>query len=593
MLRVNAQGYLEEGDPEAPATEPEILSSDPHAGLQPTAPQAIPFKDQVASGQISDYSHGPSTAVKSGNPFHAFVDSLANTAYRTMVGAGGSLSPEAIYNGMVNLHDATNLDPVIGGPARHDLVQGLKDTASSVYAGDPEAGGNVLGQIVEGVVAPHVLPPAIEALAKGSGVVMDGARAAAGPLGRAAQSVGRGMEAAGTAATGPALSTAPIAAMLNHPVVAGLELGLPPALRYGGRGVQALGRSLEGLDTGGSVMRGAEMYGDTAARAGSQSAGASGAMGAEAAAVPRPSPVTAADVLRDSSQLPESLRALDNPVQHGSDMYSTEATDAHTPTTAGSMRQGPPPQDTPRPSFQSDLPFDVRESVSDPNMTESPLDAAARQSTRDVHAAQPAFDVVEPHDVPQEMPTTENVNALVGGAQGAGVQSGDMPASLQALFDESAAAPATAAPAGPGVSSEPGSPRSMPDPASIEALTKDIPHSWDDPMMDRPMGSGLEIAQPEAPPKAPSVGRELPRRDEVWGPDAKDTQGNPATMNPENGLLVDPTISTPDLRKMLREAADPAMQEHLVKALRQRQYMDGSRPRSTKPRSHKVSKASP
>lgn len=568
MLRVNSAGYLEEGDPNAPQS-PEVLSSDPQAGMS-APPQPMAFKDQSPSGQASDYDSGPSRAVKSGSYWNAFTDSLLNTAFRTAVGGGDSLSPKAIYHGMENLHDAVSVDPVIGGPARQQLVQGLKDTGTGLLAGDPEVGGNLLGQIAQGAVAPHVIPPAVEALAKGSGIAVDAARTAAGSLGRGAQSLGRGMESVGQTMKAPSLYSAPATA-LAHPGIAALEVAAPYAAEYGGRGLQAFGRSLEGLDNGGMravVDQGAAQFAPGAGRTGQAAAGTRPPTPA------RPSPVTAADVLRDQSGLPGSLRGLEPPtigsVEHGAEMYAPDSALSRLPDGPGTTRQGIA-------TDPYEPPMDVHQSVSDPAIPESPLDAAARQSTRDVQDARSTL-----HDPMFDKP-------MGSGLEIAQPES-PLPASLRGLNNE---------------------PTIKPVPDDIDALTRDIPHTWNDPMMDRPMGSGLEIGPQDAPtapvtevnaePVQSASGDLPPSLQALSGPEAVpesvpetvDLQPEPASPalagldTPMHGpaevplddigggggkrSVIDPSVPSSALRdELFSEGTTPERAAILQKALRQR-----------------------
>lgn len=109
-----------------------------------------------------------------------------------------------------------------------DAVKALGD--------DPRAAGSLLGQML---LAPKIPGAADTALSEGPGVVGRGI----GAVGRASEAAGDavldrptmgGMAALGTAVSG-------------HPLAAAAEIGVPLAAKYGGRGLQKLGASLEGL----------------------------------------------------------------------------------------------------------------------------------------------------------------------------------------------------------------------------------------------------------------------------------------------------------------------------------------------------------
>lgn len=78
----------------------------------------------------------------------------------------------------------------------------------------------------------------------------------------------------------------------------------------------------------------------------------------------------------------------------------------------------------------------------------------------------------------------------------------------------------------------------------------------------------------EASPQPP-VGRELPRRDELWGPGSTDKGGELAQADfSKANLKYDPQTPTSYLREQLAQERDPAQQQFLVSALRQRQRLD-------------------
>lgn len=111
------------------------------------------------------------------------------------------------------------------------------DTAKAL-GDDPRAAGSLLGQLL---IAPKMPGMAETAATEGPSVV-----------GRGLGTVGRGMEAASNAVLDskggiPLGMTAAGTAFSGHPIAAAAEIGLPLAAKYGGKGLQAAGRSLEGL----------------------------------------------------------------------------------------------------------------------------------------------------------------------------------------------------------------------------------------------------------------------------------------------------------------------------------------------------------
>ncbi len=370
-------GYLEEGAPDD--SPDEVLSSDPHAGMPVT-----PSVDHSNEG-LGGFA-GEAWKTTPFNPKNIW-DFLMNTKPEDM----GRMVETAYNHGKEALgHFAQAAGPGFGAlglkPDPEGQMAALKKGASESLGAVPMIGPalmNIKDQIGAGKyaqaaggttgLASNLLIPDALAAVKGADYA-----GMAGAAGRGAGMLGRGMEALGGELKGPALTTAPLTALMNHPGIAALELAAPPMLKYGGRGVQALGRSLEGLDSGvgrATVDQGASQYAPGYSARANQSAA-----GSVRPTAPRLSPVTAAEVLRDQSRLPDSLQALDNPVQTGAEMYAPEAGAGRTATGPGSVRQGFTNQDiSPAGS--------VKQSMSDPSIPESPLDAAARQSVRDVNTA--------------------------------------------------------------------------------------------------------------------------------------------------------------------------------------------------------------
>lgn len=161
----------------------------------------------------------------------AFTHELARTGKEAAIGLARS-PIDLVKNtiGMVAhpIDAVTNTAHAIAHPV--DTFNALGD--------NPREAGSLLGQLL---LAPKV-PGALKATA------------AEGPalVGRGLGTVGRGMEAAGTAVLDsrgglPLGMTAAGTAASGHPIAAAAEIGVPLAAKYGGKGLQAVGRSLEGL----------------------------------------------------------------------------------------------------------------------------------------------------------------------------------------------------------------------------------------------------------------------------------------------------------------------------------------------------------
>lgn len=160
----------------------------------------------------------------------AFTNELGRTAKEAAIGL--ARSPLDLVKNTVGMvaHPITAVENAAHAVAHPiDTVQALGD--------DPRAAGSLLGQVLLGKVAPDAL----------------GSLAANGPsvVGRGMSAVGRGLENAGSAVLDrggiPIGMTAAGTAAAGHPLAAAAEIGLPLAAKYGGKGLQAVGRSLEGL----------------------------------------------------------------------------------------------------------------------------------------------------------------------------------------------------------------------------------------------------------------------------------------------------------------------------------------------------------
>jgi hypothetical protein len=78
---------------------------------------------------------------------------------------------------------------------------------------------------------------------------------------------------------------------------------------------------------------------------------------------------------------------------------------------------------------------------------------------------------------------------------------------------------------------------------------------------------------PDLPPSL----RELPRRDNVWGPGSVDQAGGPAQADfSRANLKYDPQTPTSYLREQLSSETDPAQREFLVNAINQRRKLEAA-----------------
>lgn len=165
------------------------------------------------------------------SPSTAFMSELARTGKEAVIGL--LRSPlDLVKNtiGMVAhpIDTITNTAKALAHPS--DTLTALEN--------DPRSAGSLLGQLL---MSPKLPGMAETAAAEGPGIV-----------GRGMGTVGRGMEAAGNAVLDirgglPLGMTAAGTAASGHPIAAAAEIGVPLAAKYGGKGLQAAGRSLEGL----------------------------------------------------------------------------------------------------------------------------------------------------------------------------------------------------------------------------------------------------------------------------------------------------------------------------------------------------------
>lgn len=164
------------------------------------------------------------------SPVDAELGELGRTAKEA--GIGLLRSPLDMAEGLYNtvrhpLDTLVGMGKAVAHPV--DTVKAIGD--------DPRMGGSLLGQLL---LAPKLPGMAETAAAEGPGVV-----------GRGVGAVGRGMEAVGTSAPAKAAGGfgAMEAALRLDPK--GLAIAAAPkALELGGRGLQSVGRSIEGLKLG-------------------------------------------------------------------------------------------------------------------------------------------------------------------------------------------------------------------------------------------------------------------------------------------------------------------------------------------------------
>lgn len=183
-----------------------------------TAPQ--PGGGDVSAGPGSAPMYHPGLG---DTPESARNAELMRTAQEA--GIGLLKSPYDLVKGMFNTV-AHPVDTVTG--MAHSIAHPL-DTIKAI-GDDPRAGGSMLGQLL---LAPKV--PAI-------------VDAAPGVVGRGMAAVGRGMETVGGSAPArtAGLLGAGIQAMHGSPMGM-LEAAIPPAIEYGGKGLQAVGNKVAGL----------------------------------------------------------------------------------------------------------------------------------------------------------------------------------------------------------------------------------------------------------------------------------------------------------------------------------------------------------
>lgn len=188
----------------------------------PVAANAAP--DDLTEGPLGEMRH----ATAGDDPTSAFEGELLRTGKEAAIGL--ARSPVDLVKGTVNavVHP---LDTLMGlGRAIAHPV----DTAMAL-AKNPREAGSTLGQLL---LAPKVPGAANTVLAEGPTVA-----------GRAISAVGRGAEAAGTSKVARIASKyGPLEAVVRGDPYGLAAAAVPPALEYGGRGLQKIGGALEGLD---------------------------------------------------------------------------------------------------------------------------------------------------------------------------------------------------------------------------------------------------------------------------------------------------------------------------------------------------------
>lgn len=183
------------------------------------------------------------------NPLRAMLESGASTVGRTAKGLAMSPInvirnlPSAPGQAVEGLAGQTGLPTLLSDPS---LLKGIPGALKGLYdyiGQHPEAGGDLLGQIAMGRMAPR----AIEAV---PGAVEGGVNA----VGRGVSATGRGLGKAGEAAINnkvggfgiPGLGALE-AVFGSHPVAGVVTAAAPYAAKYGGKLLEKGGAALEGL----------------------------------------------------------------------------------------------------------------------------------------------------------------------------------------------------------------------------------------------------------------------------------------------------------------------------------------------------------
>lgn len=161
------------------------------------------------------------------SPANAFVSELERTGGEAA--AGLARSPLDLVKNTLGMV-AHPLDAVAG------TAKALAHPVETIKAlgNDPRAAGSLLGQTLLGEVAGPHLPAAVDA--------------APGVIGRGTAAVGRGMEAAGSSKLANLAEAGGLGDLaFRGDLKGGAIAAAPTALKYGGRGLQKLGSSIEGL----------------------------------------------------------------------------------------------------------------------------------------------------------------------------------------------------------------------------------------------------------------------------------------------------------------------------------------------------------
>ena len=192
--------------------------------VTPAAPVTPAPEEDLTPGTFGPMRH----ATPGDSPSSAFIGELARTGKEAAIGL--AKSPLDLVKNLFN----TVAHPV-------DTVEGLAHTvrhpveAVKNLAANPREAGSLLGQLL---LAPEAPGAANEVLASGPTAV-----------GRGVSAVGRGAEALGKSKLAKIASKyGPMEAVFRGDPLGVAAAAVPPILEYGGKGLQKLGGSLEGLD---------------------------------------------------------------------------------------------------------------------------------------------------------------------------------------------------------------------------------------------------------------------------------------------------------------------------------------------------------
>lgn len=175
------------------------------------------------------------------DPDVAFADSLMDTAGRTVRGAvrgaASILDPRTYIETARTVADAMNTPMDAGARSRTlDRAKAFAGMVRNVASGDPDAGGEMIGQLASGLAVPRIAPKMPNAMVR-TGEVMESVGQS--PLARRAATVG-----------GTVMG-------IEHGAPEGVALALTPqAVELGGRALQRGGKALGGTGRTPAIMQG-------------------------------------------------------------------------------------------------------------------------------------------------------------------------------------------------------------------------------------------------------------------------------------------------------------------------------------------------